>query len=138
MSGWDRSDFELVAGMRPGKRPILAHLRILNVRIAAPGQCQSGDPCPPEAVVSEPRLAIAARAINGPKCWGFALMSLHASALTHLGELLRLAEHRQRHLRLRIDFDEVPTRIRDAEKRVVDLESNHRADEHGVLREAVL
>src|SRR5690242_9815924 len=54
------------------------------------------------------------------------------------GELLRLAEHRHRDLRLRVDHDQVLARCRDAEHRFVDPVTEHRADEVDVLLERVL
>ena len=53
-------------------------------------------------------------------------------------ELLRLAEHRQRGLRLRVDHAEVPPRVGQGKHHPVDFEANHRTDEIDVFVEGIV
>src|SRR5262245_36965282 len=62
---------------------------------------------------------------------------LDAAVLAQFGQLLSLAEHRERGLRLRIGAYQMTPRVGDAEHRVVDLEADHRLDEVEVLLEGV-
>src|SRR6266545_8314713 len=63
------------------------------------------------------------------------VQSLRLRTFAQLGELLRLAEHRQPGLRLRIHSNQMTSRVGDAEHGVVDVEPNHRLDEVQILGE---
>ena len=97
-------------------RPTFA---LISVRIRNPRSAIRNETGPgAKTVVSVTRLAVGASANSSPINGGRLperSIRLRPSVAAELGELLRLAEHRQRRLRLRIDADQVTPRVGNPE-----------------------